>query len=153
MALTVTKGDLLRADAEALVNAVNCVGVMGKGIALFFKEAYPDNFRQYKQACLQGHVQLGEMFTVSTGQLTNPKFIINFPTKNHWRDKAHLQDVQSGLVSLTAAICLHEITSLAIPALGCGNGSLDWNVVRPLIERCFSKMPEINVLLFEPSEP
>jgi O-acetyl-ADP-ribose deacetylase (regulator of RNase III) len=150
--LELKQGDLLEEDAEALVNAVNCVGVMGKGIALQFKQALPENFQQYKQACDAQEVQLGRMFTVPPGKLFNPKYIINFPTKRHWRDKSKIEDIQTGLKALVAEVQQLGITSIAIPALGCGNGGLDWLQVKPLIESAFVKLPEVKVVVFEPSQ-
>src|SRR6476469_9938138 len=93
-------GDILRADAEALVNTVNCVGVMGRGIALQFKKIYPLNFKAYEAACERNEVQPGRMFVFETGQVTNPKYIINFPTKRHWRGKSRIEDIESGLKAL-----------------------------------------------------
>jgi O-acetyl-ADP-ribose deacetylase (regulator of RNase III) len=142
----------LEEDAEALVNAVNCVGVMGKGIALQFKQAFPENFQQYKKACDAKEVQPGRMFTVSTGKLFNPKYIINFPTKRHWRDKSKIEDIQTGLKALVAEVQQLGITSIAIPAFGCGNGGLDWLEVKPLIESAFVELPEVKVVVFEPSQ-
>lgn len=98
------QGNLLEEDTEALVNAVNCVGVMGKGIALQFKQAFPENFRQYKKACDAKEVQPGQIFTVATGKLFNPKYIINFPTKRHWRDKSKIEDIQTGIKALVAEV-------------------------------------------------
>jgi O-acetyl-ADP-ribose deacetylase (regulator of RNase III) len=147
------QGNLLEEDAEALVNAVNCVGVMGKGIALQFKQAFPENFQQYKKACDAKEVQPGRMFTVPTGKLFNPKYIINFPTKRHWRDKSKIEDIQTGLKALVAEVQQLGITSIAIPALGCGNGGLDWLEVKPLIESAFVELPEVKVVVFEPSHP
>jgi O-acetyl-ADP-ribose deacetylase (regulator of RNase III) len=144
--------NLLEEDAEALVNAVNCVGVMGKGIALQFKQAFPENFQQYKKACDAKEVQPGRMFTVPTGKLFNPKYIINFPTKRHWRDKSKIEDIQTGLKALVAEVQQLGITSIAIPALGCGNGGLDWVEVKPLIESAFVELPEVKVVVFEPTD-
>ena len=144
------QGNLLGEDAEALVNAVNCVGVMGKGIALDFKQAFPENFQQYKKACDAKEVQPGRMFTVSTGKLFNPKYIINFPTKRHWRDKSKIEDIQTGLKALVAEVQQLGITSIDIPALGCGNGGLDWLEVKPLIESAFAEHPEVKAIVFEP---
>ncbi len=144
------QGNLLEEDAEALVNAINCVGVMGKGIALQFKQAFPENFQQYKQACDAKEVQPGRMFTVPTGKLFNPKYIINFPTKRHWRDKSKIEDIQTGLKALVAEVQQLGITSIAIPALGCGNGGLDWLEVKPLIESTFVELPEVRAMIFEP---
>ena len=146
------QGNLLEEDAEALVNAVNCVGVMGKGIALQFKQAFPENFQQYKQVCDAKEVQPGRMFTVPTGKLFNPKFIINFPTKRHWRDKSKIEDVQTGLKALVAEVQQLGITSIAIPALGCGNGGLDWLEVKLLIESAFAELPEVKAIVFEPTD-
>jgi O-acetyl-ADP-ribose deacetylase (regulator of RNase III) len=144
------QGNLLEEDAEALVNAVNCVGVMGKGIALQFKQAFPENFQQYKKACNAKEVQPGRMFTVPTGKLFNPKYIINFPTKRHWRDKSKIEDIQTGIKALVAEVQQLGITSIAIPALGCGNGGLDWLEVKPLIESAFAELPEVRAMIFEP---
>jgi len=146
------QGNLLEEDAEALVNAVNCVGVMGKGIALQFKQAFPENFQQYKKACDAKEVQPGRMFTVPTGKLFNPKYIINFPTKRHWRDNSKIEDIQTGLKALVAEVQQLGITSIAIPALGCGNGGLDWLEVKPRIESAFVELPEVKVVVFEPSQ-
>lgn len=144
-------GNLLLENAEALVNTVNCVGVMGKGIALQFKRAYPANFREYEKACKRSEVQPGRMFIFPTGNLFNPKYIINFPTKRHWKGKSKIEDIQSGLVALVEQVQQLGITSIAIPPLGCGNGGLDWDVVKPLIESAFSPLPEVSVIIFEPS--
>ncbi len=148
------QGSLLKADAEALVNTVNCVGVMGKGIALQFKQAFPDNFRQYERACRAQQVRPGSMFIVRTGDLysPNPKYIINFPTKVHWRSQSRLEDIQSGLEALVQDVRELQIKSIAIPPLGCGNGGLDWEQVRPLIEGAFANLPNVQVLLFTPQE-
>ncbi|MCH9022422.1 MAG: macro domain-containing protein [Planctomycetes bacterium] len=145
------KGDLLKDDVEALVNTVNTVGVMGKGVALQFKKAFPDNFEAYQKACKEGKVKLGEMFLFDLGQLHNPKVIINFPTKKHWKAKSQLEDIQSGLDALVQLIKQKKIGSVALPPLGCGLGGLDWNVVRPLIERTLSPLKNVQVNLYEPA--
>ncbi|MBW4666301.1 MAG: macro domain-containing protein [Cyanomargarita calcarea GSE-NOS-MK-12-04C] len=145
------QGNLLSENAEALVNTVNCVGVMGKGIALQFKRAYPENFRSYEKACKAGEVEPGRMFIFSTGNLFNPKYIINFPTKRHWKGNSKIEDIQSGLVALVQQVQQLGITSIAIPPLGCGNGGLDWAVVKPRIESAFSELPDVSVILYEPS--
>ncbi len=144
------EGSLLDADVEALVNAVNCKGVMGKGIALQFKLAYPENFEQYRQACDAGDVHLGEMLIVSTGRTDNPAYIINFPTKYHWRDRSRLDSIEAGLHSLISTVKRLRIRSIAVPALGCGLGGLDWSDVKPLIKKAFAQVPNVRVLLFEP---
>jgi len=143
-------GNLIKADAEALVNTVNCVGVIGKGIALQFKQAFPDNFQQYKQACDAGSIKSGGVFVVHTGSRQNPVYIINFPTKYHWKGKSRLEDIKSGLQSLLEQVRLLGIESIAVPPLGCGNGGLDWADVKPLIQDAFAELPDVKVLLFEP---
>ncbi len=145
-----TTGDILKADAEALVNTVNCVGFMGRGIAAQFKRAFPANFAVYEAACKREEVQPGRMLVVETGQLTNPRWIVNFPTKRHWRANSRLEDIDAGLVALTAEIRRLGIKSIAVPPLGCGLGGLAWSDVRPRIERAFATLPDVKVLLFEP---
>jgi len=144
------QGNLLEADVEALVNTVNCVGVMGKGIALQFKHAFPDNFRHYERACRAHEVRLGQMFTVPTDRLNNPKYIINFPTKNHWRGKSRIEDIESGLAALVQDVERLSIRSIAIPALGCSNGGLEWADVAPRIMAAFEGVSTVKVLLYEP---
>jgi O-acetyl-ADP-ribose deacetylase (regulator of RNase III) len=145
------KGNLLEADAEALVNTVNTVGVMGKGIALQFRQAFPENYEAYRKACEHDEVQPGKMFVVPTGKLTNPRYIINFPTKRHWKGKTKIEDVESGLVALIETVKQYDIKSIAVPPLGCGNGGLRWQQVRPLIEKAFAELPDVCVLLYEPT--
>jgi O-acetyl-ADP-ribose deacetylase (regulator of RNase III) len=132
---------------------VNIVGVMGKGIALQFKRAFPENFRAYHEACERGEVQLGRMFVVDRGVLDRHRFIINFPTKRHWRSSSRLEDIRSGLEALVEAVAEHGITSVAIPALGCGNGGLDWADVRPLIEEACARMADVRSVVFAPEGP
>jgi O-acetyl-ADP-ribose deacetylase (regulator of RNase III) len=145
-----TSGDILRCEADALVNTVNCVGVMGRGIALQFKNAYPDNFKVYAAACKREAVQPGRMHVFETGQLTPPRFIINFPTKRHWRGKSRIEDIEVGLADLVKVIRDKGIRSIAIPPLGAGLGGLDWNEVRPLIEHALAGFSDVRVLVFEP---
>ncbi|MCL6625198.1 type II toxin-antitoxin system antitoxin DNA ADP-ribosyl glycohydrolase DarG [Alicyclobacillus shizuokensis] len=145
------QGNLLEADVEALVNTVNCVGVMGKGIALQFKQAFPSNFSAYQRACKAGKVQPGSMLTVQISSVTNPKYVINFPTKRHWKEKSRLADIASGLKTLTAEIQRLGIRSIAIPPLGCGNGGLNWRDVSRLIEQAFAELPEVEVWVYGPS--
>jgi O-acetyl-ADP-ribose deacetylase (regulator of RNase III) len=142
-------GDILQADAEALVNTVNCVGVMGRGIALQFKNAFPANFKAYADACARGEVQPGRMFIVETGQLS-PKYIVNFPTKRHWRGKSRIEDIDAGLEALSKDIRARNIRSIAIPPLGSGLGGLDWRAVRLRIEAALRDLDEVRILLFEP---
>jgi O-acetyl-ADP-ribose deacetylase (regulator of RNase III) len=143
-------GNLLQAYVEALVNTVNCVGVMGKGIALQFKQAFPDNFNEYKRACDARQIKLGEVFVIKMGKGVTPAYIINFPTKYHWKGKSRLEDIKSGLQSLVTNVRLLGIESIAVPPLGCGNGGLDWTEVKPLIEKAFAELPNVHILLFEP---
>lgn len=145
-----TKGNLLEADAEAIVNTVNTVGVMGKGIALQFKQAWPENFKAYAKACKAGEVVPGRMFVFELGGVVNPRYIINFPTKRHWRQKSRIEDVVSGLKALVVEVRSLGIRSIAVPPLGCGNGGLAWSEVRPLIESAFADLPDVRVLLFGP---
>ncbi len=142
-------GNLLAEDAEAIVNTVNCVGVMGRGIALQFKKSYPDNFNAYAEACKQKEVVPGKMFVFEMSSLTNPRYIINFPTKRHWRGKSSLEDVESGLEDLFRFINDNKIRSIAIPPLGSGLGGLDWNDVRHLIEKELDNLPDTRVIVFE----
>jgi O-acetyl-ADP-ribose deacetylase (regulator of RNase III) len=143
-------GNLLTADVEALVNTVNCVGYMGKGIALQFKQAFPANFKAYEKACRAHEVKPGCMFIFETGSMVNPRYIINFPTKRHWRGKSRIEDIESGLKALIADVKRLGINSIAVPPLGSGLGGLDWNVVRPMIEQAFAELPDVRVLLFPP---
>jgi O-acetyl-ADP-ribose deacetylase (regulator of RNase III) len=145
-----TSGNILHADAEALVNTVNCVGVMGRGIALQFKNAYPENFNAYASACQRKDVQPGRMFVFATGELGNPKYIVNFPTKRHWRGKSRMEDIDSGLADLIRVIEHLAIRSIAIPPLGSGLGGLDWNEVRPRIEAALQPLTHVRVLVYQP---
>lgn len=143
-------GDLLRADAEALVNTVNTVGVMGKGIALQFKKAYPAMFDAYRKAANAGGLSLGKVQVWETGQMTHPRYIINFPTKGHWKASSRLSDIQAGLEDLARVVRDLGITSIAVPPLGCGNGGLDWRDVEPVIRSAFADLPAVDVLLYAP---
>lgn len=143
-------GDILKADAEAIVNTVNCVGIMGRGIALQFKKAFPANFRAYALACEEGEVQPGRMFVYDTGSFANPRYIINFPTKRHWKGKSRMEDIDSGLTALAHEVRERGIKSIAVPPLGAGLGGLDWNDVRPRIEAALGDLPDLDVLIYEP---
>ncbi len=144
------RGDLLREDAEALINTVNCVGVMGRGIALQFKKAFPENFKAYVSACKRGEVQPGRMNVFETGQLTHPRFIINFPTKRHWRGKSRMEDIEVGLEALVEVVRDKKIRSIAIPSLGSGLGGLEWTQVKPRIQAAFRDLGDVHVMIFEP---
>ena len=143
-------GDIFAEDVEALVNSVNCVGAMGRGVALQFKNMFPENFQAYVDACKREEVQPGRMFVFETGQLTNPRYIINFPTKRHWRGKSRMTDIESGLQALVDVIVEREIRSVAIPPLGSDLGGLDWADVRPRIEEALSGLDYLQAVLFEP---
>lgn len=146
-----TRGNLLEAKAEALVNAVNCVGVMGKGVALQFRQKFSEEyFKDYKRACQNGDLIIGKVHVYSLSSDGAHRFIINFPTKNHWREKSRFEDIESGLQSLVEAVEKHHIKSIAMPALGCGLGGLDWNEVKPLIKKAFVQISDVNVQLFTP---
>lgn len=149
--IELTTGDILKADAEAIVNTVNCVGIMGRGIALQFKKAFPANFRAYALACEDGEVQPGRMFVHDTGAFTNPRYIINFPTKRHWKGKSRIEDIESGLIALAQEVRELGIKSIAIPPLGAGLGGLDWNEVRPRIEAALRDVPGVDVLIYQPN--
>lgn len=149
--IELTRGNLLEADVEALVNTVNTVGIMGKGIALQFKQAFPENYRFYRRAAEAGEVEPGRMLVFETGRLVNPRYIINFPSKRHWRARSRPEDIQAGLEALREEIVRRGITSVAVPPLGCGNGRLDWATVRPMIENALAPLRDVLVLLFEPA--
>jgi O-acetyl-ADP-ribose deacetylase (regulator of RNase III) len=144
-------GNLLDAATEALVNTVNTVGVMGKGVALMFKESYPENFRSYAEAVAAGEVQPGKMFVSERRALHGPKWIINFPTKQHWRGKSRIEWIESGLDDLVRVVRDKGIRSIAIPPLGCGHGGLDWRDVRPLIEKKLNVLDDVEVVVYEPT--
>ena len=142
-------GDLFGEDADALVNSVNCVGVMGRGIALQFKKRFPENFKAYARACKRNEVTPGRMFVHETGQLS-PRYIINFPTKRHWKAKSRMEDIETGLSALVQEIRNRNIRSIVIPSLGSGLGELRWEDVRPRIEAALSGLDDVEVTLFEP---
>lgn len=148
--IEIGSGNLLEVSADALVNTVNCDGFMGKGIALQFKQAFPRNFKVYEQACQAGEVVPGKMLVFDNGGLLRPRFIINFPTKRHWRNKSRIDDIASGLKALVHEVRRLQIRSIAVPPLGCGLGGLNWREVRPMIEAAFAELPEVRVIMFEP---
>lgn len=146
-----TTGNLLEAPTEALVNTVNTVGVMGKGIALMFKERFPGNMKEYAKECKAGKVRVGHMFVTETDELMGPRWIINFPTKKHWRHPSRMEWVVSGIQDLKRIILETNISSIAIPPLGAGNGGLPWPEVREQIELALSDLDSVEVLVYEPT--
>lgn len=148
--ITASQGNILDANAEALVVPVNCVGIAGKGLAMHFKKEFPKNFVAYRRECCAGTIRLGRVFTFPTGLLMNPKYIINFPTKGKWDRKSKIDYIEAGLTSLVAEVVALGLSSIAIPALGCGSDMLDWKEVRPIIHKHFTCLKELHVLLFAP---
>lgn len=144
-------GDIFENGAEALVNTVNCVGIMGRGIALQFKKRFPENFVRYEKACKCHEVMPGKMLVYETGNMMNPKYIINFPTKRHWRGASRMEDIDAGLTALVKEIADRNIISIAIPPLGCGLGGLDWNVVRLHMENAFKVLNNVQIDIYPPN--
>jgi len=145
-----TQGNLLDSKAQALVNTVNTVGIMGKGIALMFKDRFADNFRLYAQACKAGDVRTGRMFVTEPQELDGPRWIINFPTKQHWRGDSRLEWIVEGLQDLRRFLVDHQVRSIAIPPLGAGNGGLDWAAVRPHINHALGDL-DVEITVYEPT--
>lgn len=149
--INLAQGNLLEASVEALVNTVNTEGVMGKGIALQFKMAFPSMFKAYSDASKAGLVQLGEMDVYDRGGLADgPRWIINFPTKGHWKSRSKISDIERGLGNLISTVTRLGIKSIAVPPLGCGHGGLNWAEVKPLIEQAFNTLPNVVVQLYAP---
>lgn len=149
--ITQADGNLLEADVDALVNTVNTVGIMGKGIALQFKRAFPAMFKDYERAARSHQLAMGRMHVWPTEQMTGPRFIINFPTKSHWKSRSKLTDIESGLDDLVEVIRARGIRSIAVPPLGCGNGGLDWRDVEPLILRKLAHLTDVDVVIYPPN--
>lgn len=155
MTLTFKSGDMFAEPVEALVNTVNCVGVMGKGVALEFKKRWPGNFKAYKKACDAQNLRPGRILTFDTGQLfanDGPRYLVNFPTKDHWRSPSKIEYIETGLDALVAEISALNIRSIAIPPLGCGNGGLDWADVKPLIISKLGSLDDVNIVIFGPKD-
>lgn len=151
LAMRYTTGNLLESEAEALVNTVNTVGVSGKGIALMFKEKFPENYRLYAAACADGSVEAGRLHVTENSDMYGPRWIINFPTKKHWRNPSKLAWVETGLRELAAFVQEHNIKSVAVPPLGAGNGGLSWSDVKPLVEKALGGLSDVDVVVFEPT--
>jgi O-acetyl-ADP-ribose deacetylase (regulator of RNase III) len=148
-------GNMFDEPTEAIVNTVNCVGVMGKGVALEFKRRWPENFKAYKRVCDDKSLMPGKMFVFDNSDFlegSKHRFLINFPTKQHWRSQSKIQYVEDGLVDFIEQVRHLGIKSVAVPPLGCGNGGLDWSDVRPLIERAVSELPDVHFVIFGPAE-
>jgi len=155
MTITFKRGDLFSEPVEALVNTVNCVGVMGKGVALEFKKRWPANFKAYRKLCENKELIPGRMFIFDTKELfpsEGPRYLVNFPTKAHWRSKSKISYVEDGLDALRGEITTHGIKSIAIPPLGCGNGGLDWSDVKPLILSKLSDLEDVEIVVFPPKD-
>lgn len=147
--ITFVTGNLLDAKTEALVNTVNTVGVMGKGIALQFKNRFPHNYKVYRDACKEGEFSIGEILTVFDGDLLNRQYILNFPTKAHWKAPSKIEYIKTGLKALKIELEKHAIKSVAIPPLGCGNGGLDWEEVKKIMLDELSTL-DIDIFIYEP---
>lgn len=150
MTIQFVTGDIFKANVEALVNPVNCVGVMGRGLAKIFKREYPTNFDLYQKACDWGEVVPGKMFVTYREGVMLPRFIINFPTKRDWREPSRIEDIRAGMRALRILIREQHIKSIALPALGCGLGGLAWEEVQPIMLAFLSYLPHVEILVFEP---
>lgn len=149
--ITYRTGNLLEADVEALVNTVNTVGIMGKGVALMFKERFAKNMKEYTEACRAGEVQTGKMFVTNTNELLGVTWIINFPTKQHWRNNSKMDWIESGLQDLRMFIINNNVKSIAIPPLGAGNGGLKWQEVKPKIIEALEDLENVDIFIYEPT--
>lgn len=148
--ITFTRGNIFHSDAEAIVNTVNTVGASGKGLALTFKRLYPFNEVIYRKACESGKVRIGKMLMTTTDSCLNTKWIVNFPTKEHFRNPSKIEWIEEGLKDLRKVIINYEIKSIAIPALGAGLGGLDWEEVKSAIEDALIDLEGVNILVYEP---
>lgn len=144
-------GNLLEAESEALVNTVNTVGIMGKGIALQFKERFPTNYKIYASACKNGEMRVGKMLVVKEHTLVGEKLIINFPTKTEWFKKSQYSYIEEGLKDLVKVMAQYNIKSIAIPPLGCGNGGLKWEKVKSMMDKYLGPLSNIEIQIYEPN--
>lgn len=144
-----TRGNILQSDSMAIVNTVNCVGVMGKGLALQFKKEHPQNFIEYKEVCERKELVPGKIFVYHTKALLGTQYILNFPTKRHWKDKSQIDDIAIGLKNMIGVLNNYNISSVSVPALGCGLGGLDWGDVKKLILDTFNNS-NITIVVYEP---
>jgi len=150
MSIQYSDNDLFACGAQALVNPVNCVGTMGKGLALAFKQNFPRNYQAYVQACRAGQIQPGRIMVFDRGTPSSPRYIINLPTKRHWRESSRLEDVEEGLRDMLRVLDRYAIESVGIPALGCGWGGLDWQIVRERMQDILAHQPSVSFTLFPP---
>lgn len=141
-------GDIFQSKCEAIVNPVNCIGVMGAGLALAFKERYPENFDAYKKACETKELHLSKSFFFELTSPENPKWIINFPTKQDWRNPSKIAWIRFGLLRLAKELVSRNIKSIAIPKLGCGKGGLEWDEVRPILESKLNSLPDVLIEIY-----
>ena len=148
--ITYKTGNILHDQADAIINTVNTVGVMGKGLALQFKKAFPDNYKAYKKACDSKSLMTGQVLPVSLNSLSAPYYIINFPTKAHWKANSKLEYIEQGLESLKVEVKRLKLKSIAIPALGSGLGGLQWQDVNQLIQTSLAELPEIEWRVYAP---
>ena len=146
----ISNGDILSSGLDAIMNPVNCVGVMGGGLAKRFKDCFPGNFLAYVSCCKEGGLRPGRSFIFETGTPEPPRIIINFPTKDHWRNKSRLEFIEHGLKDLVSRIGDYDIGNLGLPALGCGLGGLDWRDVKPVILDHLTGLKNLDVYIFEP---
>ena len=143
--VTITRGDIFGSEAEALVNPVNCAGVMGKGLALQFKKRFPLMYAHYRAECKAGRLTLG----TACGFQESGRWVVCVPTKKHWRSKSRLPEITAGVAALRSFLEGAGIRSVAIPPLGCGHGGLQWSAVQPVITSGFAGS-DIAVVLFAP---
>lgn len=153
MTIEYKSGDMFEEPTEAIVNTVNCVGVMGKGVALEFKRRWPNNFKAYKLLCDEKRLEPGSMFIFDNNDFLSDgkhRYLINFPTKKHWRSRSKLEYIEQGLDDFVRQVECLGIKSVALPPLGCGNGGLQWTEVRSLIEKKLTKLPNVRFVVFAP---
>jgi len=147
--IKVVSGNLFDSKSQVWVNTVNTVGVMGKGIALEFKNRFPEMFEEYTYACKYGYVRIGTIWIWELPKTNIPQYVFNFPTKAHWRKSSRIEWIERGLDDLEIQLKIRSIKSISIPPLGCGNGGLDWEKVRPLIEEKLGGL-DCEILLYPP---
>ena len=148
--ITYRVGNILESQSEALVNTVNTVGIMGKGVALAFRKTFPEAMEEYLKAVREDKIRVGEVQIVKT-QYIAPRYIINFPTKTHWRYPSKIEYIETGLSDLVLKVKHYQIRSIALPPLGCGNGKLEWKVVKPLMVKYLNQIAgDVEVIIYEP---